>query len=1079
MGDHMAVEIAQQSHWNLLQQEAGALRPHEVACHRRPLPRGETIEMLSIDDHITLQKVPLRAVHNVWRARDDEIFEAAAPAYEQAGLVQHPDKRRRHIYQGTFLGAELDGIQGRISAPRHRLGVLMLLTSIVCFKGCASPALLSCIVGLWIHVLMFRRPGLAIMDSIFKDAQRTPRDFVVKLCQNILCELQALVWLCPLFQTNLRTEYAPMLFCTDASPFGAGICGADLPENVLRELWRHGEQRGYYTKLEDPASAALRELGLDAVPAFGSESSAPRIPGPTCSVPRSLREGFLFDAVEVFGSDSSWSSAHSDVGLRMHSGHFGKGDRRLFEDLEDPSVFRELAGLAMRRVIREWRFGPPCLSFGSLRRPRLRSRLKPLGFRILDPGTALHNKLAQRVAFLCGILALSGCYFSVEQPGHSVMFYLHCFRVLVSLGGVVTRLCCCSFGSAFKQPLVWLHNKPWLVGLARPCRCASQHRHLTAQGVFTPKSLKALKERCVPSVEAVFGREPSVGERVSTFSSIYPLPLTKKIAVGSRQALDGSSEVIPLSLRLASLQGLSCGSNFFGSTTSQGGFDCSFESRPFYDDPEWIGELGDALQFRELIRYKFAKGGHINVLETRAYKTWLKWCAKRFRCARLLGLFDSRVLLGASAKGRSSSPSISRVLRSVLPYVLGCQLYPAGLHIASSKNRSDGPSRWTSVPAPTKEWPLWLLDLVAGDTHRFDVAVAASAVPKLAARWLRLLLLLGGDIEPHPGPPRDALLRPRGPLDLRSGFASSTQAKMRKAYSAFVLWLTEVMHLTARDVLASHETASLALRAFGLYLYESGHPRYLLVYAITAVQDAFPAYRSKLTPAWQIDKKWQLAEPGECRPVISQPILQAAVSIALLWGWQDWAAITIIGFLCMLHPSEFVFLTRGDLVFPSDALSSDRVAYVHLRHPKTARFARRQHCRLEDQVSLLFLEHLYLERPWDERLFRGSLNVYRSQWNAIMTRLEVPHTLDVKGATPGVLRGSGATFLYLETEDIALVGWRGRWAKTKTIEFYLQEVGAQLLLQRLPAAARRRIALLRDHSRALLLSFCGSARQAD
>eukprot|EP00439_Symbiodinium_sp_Y106_P029376 s2811_g3.t1 len=864
MGDHMAVEIAQQSHWNLLQQEAGALRPHEVACHRRPLPRGETIEMLSIDDHITLQKVPLRAVHNVWRARDDEIFEAAAPAYEQAGLVQHPDKRRRHIYQGTFLGAELDGIQGRISAPRHRLGVLMLLTSIVCFKGCASPALLSCIVGLWIHVLMFRRPGLAIMDSIFKDAQRTPRDFVVKLCQNILCELQALVWLCPLFQTNLRTEYAPMLFCTDASPFGAGICGADLPENVLRELWRHGEQRGYYTKLEDPASAALRELGLDAVPAFGSESSAPRIPGPTCSVPRSLREGFLFDAVEVFGSDSSWSSAHSDVGLRMHSGHFGKGDRRLFEDLEDPSVFRELAGLAMRR--------------------------------------------------------------------------------------------------------------------------------------------------------AVFGREPSVGERVSTFSSIYPLPLTKKIAVGSRQALDGSSEVIPLSLRLASLQGLSCGSNFFGSTTSQGGFDCSFESRPFYDDPEWIGELGDALQFRELIRYKFAKGGHINVLETRAYKTWLKWCAKRFR--------------------------------------------------------SDGPSRWTSVPAPTKEWPLWLLDLVAGDTHRFDVAVAASAVPKLAARWLRLLLLLGGDIEPHPGPPRDALLRPRGPLDLRSGFASSTQAKMRKAYSAFVLWLTEVMHLTARDVLASHETASLALRAFGLYLYESGHPRYLLVYAITAVQDAFPAYRSKLTPAWQIDKKWQLAEPGECRPVISQPILQAAVSIALLWGWQDWAAITIIGFLCMLHPSEFVFLTRGDLVFPSDALSSDRVAYVHLRHPKTARFARRQHCRLEDQVSLLFLEHLYLERPWDERLFRGSLNVYRSQWNAIMTRLEVPHTLDVKGATPGVLRGSGATFLYLETEDIALVGWRGRWAKTKTIEFYLQEVGAQLLLQRLPAAARRRIALLRDHSRALLLSFC-------
>ena len=208
-----------------------------------------------------------------------------------------------------------------------------------------------------------------------------------------------------------------------------------------------------------------------------------------------------------------------------------------------------------------------------------------------------------------------------------------------------------------------------------------------------------------------------------------------------------------------------------------------------------------------------------------------------------------------------------------------------------------------------------------------------------------------------------------------------------------------------------------------------------------------PAYRSHLTPAWQVDKKWQAVEPGECRPVISQPIVCAAVSTSLLWEWYDWAAVTIIGFLCMMHPAEFVFLRRSDLVFPSDALSNDRIAYVHIRHPKTARFARRQHCRLEDPVALTFLESLYFRLPWDARLFRGSPHVYRSQWNAVMSRLQVPHTLHEKGATPGVLRGSGATFLYLETEDIALVAWRGPWAKMKTVEFYLQEVAAQLLLQ--------------------------------
>ena len=246
------------------------------------------------------------------------------------------------------------------------------------------------------------------------------------------------------------------------------------------------------------------------------------------------------------------------------------------------------------------------------------------------------------------------------------------------------------------------------------------------------------------------------------------------------------------------------------------------------------------------------------------------------------------------------------------------------------------------------------------------------------------------------------------------------------------------------------------------------------MYAITAVQDLYPEYRSHLTPAWQIDKKWQQCEPGECRPVISQPILQAAIALALCWGWFDWAALTLIGFLCMLHPSEMVPLIRQDLVFPEDAMSTSGIAYVHIKNPKTQRFARRQHCRLEDSLTLRFLGSLYLHLPLSSKLFRGSLHMYWRQWNAIMDRLGIPHTLDSKGATPGVLRGSGATFMYLETEDLPLIAWRGRWSKTKTMEFYLQEVAAQLLLQRLPSWSRNRISVLSSLSRKLLISACTS-----
>ena len=160
---------------------------------------------------------------------------------------------------------------------------------------------------------------------------------------------------------------------------------------------------------------------------------------------------------------------------------------------------------------------------------------------------------------------------------------------------------------------------------------------------------------------------------------------------------------------------------------------------------------------------------------------------------------------------------------------------------------------------------------------------------------------------------------------------------MTKAFEAFRVWVTVSMALNLFEVLSCSRSAALALRGFGLHLYEAGLPRRPLVYAITAVQDSHPHLRHQLTPAWQIDKKWQQAEPGECRPVISKPVLLAAVSVAILWlwNWRDWAAITHIGFLCMLRPFEFIALTRADLILSSDALSSDRVAYVYIRNSQS------------------------------------------------------------------------------------------------------------------------------------------------
>ena len=1057
MGDSLAVELAQQSHFQVLRTLGGCMLPTETVSFRRPFPRSKFLEFLCIDDHIGVQLLSKSAHRSLAPARDTAVFKQSGIAYEKVGLVRHPEKQKRGVTSGTFLGADLDGIKGLVSAPRDRVLVLMLCTAEVCRKGSCTPKLLSMLLGCWIHVVMFRRPALCVLDSAFAAAALVPSDRVIRLSSRARNELVALSVLGPLLQTDLRTSWCPRLFCMDASPSGAALCSVEAPVTAVQELWRHTEQRGYYTRLEAPASAALRELGEESLVEYGSEAFCADFH----PVPATLSEGILYDCLEICRGSGSWSLARSAVGLVVHDGVDVQGPRFRYLDLARDEVFHELLSLALRRVVRDWHGGPPCLTFGTLRRPRLRSKLKPAGFNPDDPTTALHNRIARRVAFIFSVVALSGLFFSVEQPGSSVMFRLACFARLLELGARVTRVCYCSYGTAFQKASQWLHNKPWMLRLPAGCSCPLKGAHFVIQGTFTKDSVIAFGRACRPSASAVYGRLPVPGESVASFSAAYPVPLVGQMAAGSLAAREGA--ILPFSHAPA-----------FASLFPQVSADLVDElpaTRPSHEDPEWISELADSLPFQEDLRYKFHRPGHINVLEARMYKTFQKRAARLHPDSRIVGLLDSRVTLGAVAKGRSSSPALCRILQGTLPYTLGGGLYSGNLHVYSSKNRADGPSRNRPVEAPSKEVPLWYQDLCKGDHFRFDCVVASSRCSKLAARWLRLLLLLGGDIERNPGPSSPPA--PRGPLDLTSGFTAGTVDRMAKCLQGFKSWVASELGIPFPRLCLQPEPLALALRGYGLYLYSAGFPRYLFVYAITAVQDVCPAHRMKLTPAWQIDKKWQAAEPGECRPVISAPIVEAMTAVGLCWAWPRFVGTMLIGFLCMLHPSEYLHLTRADLLLPGDMLSDVPVAYVHVRNPKTARFARRQHCRLEDRSVLSFITALFGALPFDEKLYPGTKNTFRSQWNAILHKLGIPFKKCDRGVTPGVLRGSGATHLYLDTEDLVKVAWRGRWARQKTVEFYLQEVAAQIVLQRLPLESRCLISDLRPFA-AKLISFYSS-----
>ena len=487
------------------------------------------------------------------------------------------------------------------------------------------------------------------------------------------------------------------------------------------------------------------------------------------------------------------------------------------------------------------------------------------------------------------------------------------------------------------------------------------------------------------------------------------------MAKGSRDAILTGPPVIPLASRLLSFARVELDADDAPKLEPWVDDDSLWKPRDWFEDPEWIGELADSLPFRLLFKYKFRAPKHINVLESHVYGSWIKYCAKQYPDSRILGLLDSRVTLGASSKGRSSSFAITRILKMSVPYILGSNLFPGGLHVYSSKNRADAPSRDREVEKPSRPLPRWYEDLCQGNYQLFDLHCQVAQVPRVAGRWLRLLLLIAGDVERNPGPRNN---KQRGELDLATGFHSITAKRMQKCLTAFETWVEDELGLDFSDVIKDAEGCGLSLRAYGLHLYRSGLPRYMLTYAITSMQDRCPQFRHSLGAAWQVDKKWQIAEPGHCRPVISLPLFRAAILSGLGVGLET---------LCWLIDDRFCWHAASgrvhlsvpkNLMLPRDMSFSITSLYIHLENPKTSRFARQQHVKISDPEIVSFVDAVFGNYPLDTKLFGASLSAYRNQWNAVMRQLGVPCLQKDKGLTPGTLRGSGATAMYLQTENI-------------------------------------------------------------
>ena len=197
-----AVELAQQSHYEVLRTMAGCLLPTDVVAFRHLFPRGRFLEFLCIDDHVSVQILARAAALRGDPVGDTRVFGQSHVAYDAAGLDPHPKKCKRNLHQATLLGADIDGVEGFVSAQRDRTLPPMLCTAETARRGVCAPKLLNSWWAVGFMCSIYRRPAICILDQCFKDAARQPSDVIVRLSQRTHNELLMVAIVGPVWQTD-------------------------------------------------------------------------------------------------------------------------------------------------------------------------------------------------------------------------------------------------------------------------------------------------------------------------------------------------------------------------------------------------------------------------------------------------------------------------------------------------------------------------------------------------------------------------------------------------------------------------------------------------------------------------------------------------------------------------------------------------------------------------------------------------------------------------------------------------------------------------------------------------------------
>ena len=230
------------------------------------------------------------------------------------------------------------------------------------------------------------------------------------------------------------------------------------------------------------------------------------------------------------------------------------------------------------------------------------------------------------------------------------------------------------------------------------------------------------------------------------------------------------------------------------------------------------------------------------------------------------------------------------------------------------------------------------------------------------------------------------------------------------------------------------EDFDVAVSHYLEHIFSEGYPKGFGSDGLAAIQHFVPEVAGKLRHSWKLLKSWQKMEPP-VRVLPLSPLVVLAISGACVrLNLPSAAAAFLLAFDAFLRPGELYKLRKSDFVW------AGRRAVVSLFGTKTGqRKNAEEMVVVHSDLANYWLQVALRPKKANDLLLDHSPTELRSLFFTMIDHFQLSGYFSMYS-----FRRGGATWFFLQDQNMEGTLIRGRWSSTSTAKNYLQDAAATL-----------------------------------